>query len=92
MTGRIETYIHSDSITANKGAAIVRVTCQTDFAAKTTDFIVFTKLVANRAYAASADVWQDVVNMFPEMETERTNLENILKEKIEITEAVVLKL
>lgn len=92
MVGRIETYTHSDSITQNKGAAIVKVECDTDFAARTGDVIAFAKLTASRAYAASADVWQDVVNMFPEMETDRKNLAALLKEKIEVSEIVVLKL
>lgn len=34
MVGRIETYIHSDSITQNKGGVMVKITTDTDFAAK----------------------------------------------------------
>jgi hypothetical protein len=39
MPGRIEAYIHSDSVTPNKGGCLVEVQCQTDFAARTDAFI-----------------------------------------------------
>ena len=52
-TGRVETYIHKDDVTENKGAAIVCVTCDSDFAAKTEEFIEFSKEVAKMAYGAS---------------------------------------
>lgn len=92
MNGRIEAYIHSDTITNNKGGAIVKVTSDTDFAANTPEFVAFTRLVAKRAFGATAIIWQDVVNMFPEMETERSNLASILKETITVEDITVLRL
>lgn len=51
--GRIESYLHSDDVTENKGGAIVCVTIKSDFAARTKEFIGYTKRVAKMAYAAS---------------------------------------
>ncbi len=51
--GRIETYLHSDNVTENKGGAIVCVSCSSDFAARTDQFIGYVKRVAKMAYAAS---------------------------------------
>jgi len=53
--GRIETYLHSDNVTENKGGAIVCVSCSSDFAARTDQFIGYVKRVAKMAYAASFD-------------------------------------
>ena len=36
--GRVEVYVHSDNCTENKGAAIVTVLCESDFAARTNVF------------------------------------------------------
>lgn len=55
MAGRIEVYVHSDNVTKNKAAAMVRVSCQTDFAAKTEAFIAFCKDVAKYACAFQID-------------------------------------
>lgn len=100
MPGRIETYVHSDSTTQNKGGALVDLACQTDFAAKTPEFVAFAKKVARMAYAASANTtqvsevatirWDDIVNLFPEMETERAALSKEVKEEIVLVNAVVL--
>jgi translation elongation factor EF-Ts len=49
MAGRIETYVHSDNATRNKAAAMVRVSCQTDFGARTPEFIDFCGKVAKFA-------------------------------------------
>ena len=92
MVGRIETYTHSDNTTPNKGGIIVKVECDTDFAAKTPEFIAFCRLVARRAYGASAVVWEDVTNAFPELADELNSLEKLLKEKIRISEIVILRL
>jgi translation elongation factor EF-Ts len=53
--GRIETYLHSDGSTQNKGGCMVEVLCQTDFGAKSDEFINFCKLVAKMAYAFQVD-------------------------------------
>jgi translation elongation factor EF-Ts len=92
MNGRIEAYIHSDTITDNKGGALVKVTSDTDFAANTPEFVAFARLVAKRAFGATAIVWQDVINMFPEMETERNKLASILKETVTVEEICVFRL
>lgn len=103
MPGRIETYVHSDSSTQNKGGAIVEVTCQTDFAAKTPEFAAFAKKVARMAYAASgayaqeskdlAQVsWKDIVNLFPDLESEREALAKEIKEQIGLRQALILAL
>ncbi len=92
MVGRVETYIHSDSVTPNKGGALVNVQCQTDFAAKTSEFIAFSRLVARRAYGSEAASWRDIVNVFPEMENERVTLETTLKERINIIDISIMKM
>lgn len=54
MNTRIETYIHSDSIDKNKGGVMVRVSCQSDAASKTSEFIEFCGDVARLSYAVLA--------------------------------------
>jgi translation elongation factor EF-Ts len=103
--GRIESYIHSDSITANKGGSLVKVLCQTDFAARTEDFIVFSKKVARMVYAyghgdaAEDDVsitWDEFMQAAgdagTDLEKERELLSAKLKETVTITDIVVLVL
>jgi len=90
--GRIETYVHSDSVTANKGGCMVRVRCDTDFAARTKEFIQFAKEVAQFAYGAGAERWEDVIETraFPELEDERQKLQEFLKEHVTVEEIVIL--
>jgi translation elongation factor EF-Ts len=101
--GRIESYIHSDSITSNKGGALVKVLCQTDFAARTEDFIRFTKKVARMVYAyglggATEDdvsiTWEEFVaaagDAGVDLDKERELLSTKLKETVTITDIVVL--
>ncbi len=104
MVGRIQTYTHSDSITPNKGAAVVKVECDTDFAARTGGFIAFAETVAKYSYGAcaqmvdksshgtGADAWETIVIIFPDLEELRVKLEKELKEKIRVTEIVILRL
>lgn len=102
MPGRIETYMHSDNSTHHKGGSIIELTCQTDFLAKTPEFIAFAKKVAKMAYAVSATKvqrgrvaqieWKDIVSLFPEMETERDELAKTTKEQITFGEGVILAL
>ena len=91
-SGRIECYLHSDAITPNKGGALVKVTCDTDFAARTTEFCQFARSSAKLAYAASATNWADIVVAYPEMETQLARLREVLREHVEVTEVVVMKL
>ena len=90
--GRIETYTHSDASTFNKGGAMVRVISQTDFAARTEEFMSFCRLVARFAYGAQAKTWKDVIHAFPDIEGTRINLEKKLKETITVGDIVILNL
>jgi translation elongation factor EF-Ts len=104
MVGRIESYIHSDKSTPNKGGVLVKVTCQTDFAAKTDEFKVFSKKVAMLAYAfageievdESTTVWDELRKtagpMGDSLEIERQDLEKTLREKITVEDIVILVL
>ena len=94
MAGRIETYVHSDAVTENKGGCIVHVKCETDFGARTDGFKEFAKKVARLAYGAGAETWEDVIEVrtFPELEGERKLLEEALKERVTVEEIVILKI
>jgi translation elongation factor EF-Ts len=88
--GKIEVYTHSDSTTPNKGGCLVRVLCQTEFAAKTDEFGGFCKKVAKMMYGFDKVEWKDLVAEYPEIEQERLNLEGTLKEKVWVDKAVIL--
>jgi translation elongation factor EF-Ts len=92
MAGRIEVYLHSDSVTPNKGGCLVKVECQTDFAAKTNELINFSKICAKLCFASGQDKWLNVIEVFPELETSRTDLVKLLKETVTITDIVSLTL
>lgn len=85
-TGRIECYVHSDSITENKGACVIRVKTKTDFATKGDDFIEFCRECAKYAYASQSEIWNEVIELFPFLEDKRVNLTRELKEDVLITE------
>lgn len=102
--GRIESYIHSDKSTPNKGGVLVKVTSQTDFAAKTDEFIAFAQKVAKMAYAFGALApddagltWDELVhnagraNMGEALEQERADLSALLKETISVEAIVILR-
>lgn len=89
--GRIETYLHSDATTPNKGGALVKVACQTDFASRTADFIDFARRAARMAYAVGATSWSDVTAAFPDIEDDRTVLAKNLREVIEVTDIAILR-
>lgn len=90
-TGRVECYRHSDSISQNKGGAMVRVLCDTDFAARTETFSLFAREVAKFAYAASAASWNDIVRAYPEMGVKLIEIRKTLLENVVVTDVVVLK-
>ena len=92
MTGRIECYLHSDNITKNKGACVVKISTQTDFATKGDDFIKFCKDCAIFAYAAQSENWLDVVECFPFLIGNRDKLVKELKECIIIEEIKIFNL
>ena len=90
--GRIESYIHSDAITKNKGGTIVKIITQTDFAAKSDKIKYFTSQVAKFAYAANSEDWNSIITIYPELESDRITLEDIFKEKISVAEIKILNL
>ncbi len=97
INGRIESYIHSDSLTSNKGGVIVKITCDTDFGAKTEEFIEFCKYTAKLCYAAN--IWGPVtdyanflIEIDPEYLTKLQDLEKKLKENINVVEIHKLEL
>jgi translation elongation factor EF-Ts len=101
--GRIESYLHSDRSTPNKVGVLIKVTCQTDFAAKTDEFIAFTKWVARLAcgYLQSEDelTWERLVRVVgwtgeqqQTLDTELAALSALLKEKIAVEDIVILRL
>ncbi len=92
MVGRVESYIHCDNITANKGGAMVRVNCDTDFAARTPGFVSFSKLCAIRAYASGATTYEGLIDMFPDVEESRVDLSRSLKEKIDVDMISIISL
>jgi len=89
MNGRIESYIHSDSITPHKGGALVTVTCDTDFGAKTPEFVQFAKQTARWAYASQASDWSGICEAFPEAEVQRLDITKVLREKIIVRSVAV---
>lgn len=92
MVGRIECYIHSDNSTPNKGACVVKISTQTDFATKGDEFIEFCQKCAQFAYAAQSEKWCDVVEVFPFMQDRRDRLTKELKEQITIEEIKIFNL
>ena len=90
MAGRIETYIHSDKSVPNKGGSIVRVSCKTDFAARTPEFVEFANKVAKMAFASAAQTWEILIETFPSMEDDRLSLKKSLKEDIRVDQIVIL--
>lgn len=68
--GRVESYVH----TGNKMAALVEINCETDFVARSEDFIKFTREVAlqiaamNPKYVSDKDVPADVLAAAPDRE------------------------
>lgn len=91
-SGRVECYLHSDAITANKGGAMVKIVCDTDFAARTNEFFLFARSVAKMAYAASATNWMDIERAYPHMATDLQKLRDTLREGVEVTDVVVMKI
>lgn len=101
--GRIESYLHSDRITPNKLGVLVKITSDTDFGAKTPEFIRFAQRVAKLAagFIQSEDIpsWTGLVKAVgytgehtETLETEREALSKALKEKITVEDIVVLRL
>ena len=92
MAGRIEAYVHSDSVVQNKGGCLVEVQCQTDFAARTDAFIAFARKVAQLMFGYGAVRWQELTEQCPALESERCQLELDLKERVQVGRVVILRL
>jgi len=96
--GRVETYMHSDSITEHKGAAMVKVTVVTDFAARTDIFKAFCHEAAKHAYAALGHTrrflgdWSIVVRQYPHLEDQRLAVQRELHEAVQVTDVIILSL
>lgn len=98
--GRIATYTHSDKSVPNKGAAMVRVLCTTDFCARTPGFVQFSDRVARYAFGFGQDgfEWTDLVkaagytSATATLEDERVLLAEVLKEPIVIDQIMVMHL
>jgi translation elongation factor EF-Ts len=82
MAGRIEVYLHSDGTTQNKGGAMVEVTCQTDFGAKSPEFLSFAKFVARMVYGFEAKTWKELIDLVPEAYDKKVALEKEIGEKV----------
>lgn len=102
--GRVGVYIHSDSVSPDKGACIVVIETTTDFAARTTAIKAFADRVARIAYGVTASlesnstyfrypkiVYKKVVELMPEIEIQRLELESEYKEKIRLSQVKFVK-
>ncbi len=94
MPGRIETYIHSDSVTQNKGGCLIEVSCQTDFAAREPEFVKFCKDLARWCYGLNIEKWQDiaVVPMDTGLPERKRALEELLGEKVDLVRVARMEL
>ena len=92
MPGRIDSYIHSDSSTKNKGGCLVKVSSETDFGARTSIFIEFCKQCAVLCFGSAQSDWDGLVGVFPDIADEKEALEAELKEKVVLEEVLLLHL
>lgn len=89
MAFRIESYIHSDSVTENKAGALVKVSAQTDFATKTEEFKTFSQKVAKLACGMQTDDVQLLLDS-TDLSEDLENLKKNLKEEVNIVEIVTM--
>jgi len=75
-----------------RAGQLVLITSNTDFAAKTAEFIAFSGKVAMMAYAVKAENWDTIIEAVPEMEEERLALQKSLRETITIEQISVMSL
>lgn len=92
MAGRIESYLHSDGMTENKGGALVCVCCDTDFGAKTPEFTEFAKFAAKRVYGFQVKKWNVLVALHPEAEERRKACEAAIGEKVTVCDISLMGL
>jgi translation elongation factor EF-Ts len=97
MAGRVGVYVHSDSVSPDKGGCMVVVSTATDFASRTDQVKAFADKVAKYSYGASASykstwlTFHQVKKVFPELETERIALSKELREEVAITNIKFVK-
>lgn len=94
--GRVESYIHSDSITEHKGGVIFLVTCKSDAAAKTDEFKAFCRAIGPLVYAwavaesdmeeAGGNIQAKIEEVFPDIAAVRKEVEKVLKESVAVSE------
>lgn len=97
LPGRIEYYIHSDSITMNKAGCLIEVGTETEFAARSQEFIDFSKELAKIVFAfevhtiSMLEMFKDIRSVANLLE-KKESLEKALKEKIVLRQATFLRL
>lgn len=91
MAGRIETYMHSDTSVPNKGGAMIEVNCKTDFAARTSQFVTFSREAAKLAFAAGANEWDEVIKVFPDLEDHRKEVADMLGERVTVPRIALMQ-
>jgi ribA/ribD-fused uncharacterized protein len=90
MPGRIESYIHSDATTPSKGGSLVEVLCKTDFGAKTPEFMGFCRQVAMLAYGFQAKNWDHLIELHPEIELVRQDVQKSLNEEVVVSQITIM--
>ena len=93
----IASYTHSDNLGVT-GVASVRVTTDTDFAARSDSLQSFANKLAMRAFGASALIKKDgplkfkaITKLFPEIEEERVVLSKELREEVVVSSIFIVK-
>ncbi len=92
MNGRIVTYIHSDAVTENKAGALVKITCTSDFAARTIEFKGFCDQVAKLAVGYNITSYDELIKEAPSLKEFQNDVERVLKEPIIVKDIIILTL
>lgn len=90
MPGRVEAYIHSDASIQNKVGCLVEVTCDSDFGAKTEEFITFCKHVVMMMCGHMAKNWNELVDQKPCVMGEKRSVEEKIGERVEVTRVALI--
>ncbi len=69
----------------NRTVTIVEINCETDFVAKSDDFVKFAQQVLDTAYSSKASTVEDLLNKNAALQTSLTELIGKVGEKIEIS-------
>lgn len=92
MPGRIESYLHSDLTTKNKHGSLVKVECETDFGARSEEFIRLCKRIAMYACGSQTCDIDAVFATFPYLEDDLKETSNKLKENIKVTDVYIMQI